>query len=434
MAKERKGPPMKTWGLVKEANNAYDKEIQQAIKKGKPVVTSSACVPPQMYEGFDVVHIAGEWYGSICGFHQDIDALETAEQCGFPHEVCSYSRMMIGSMISDKSWLGKYPRPKAILGVEGMCNMHGKWFETLARYNNIPFFSMDITPIYIEDLPNWGGGAIRDAVDYATSQIWNYIDFMEWALGQKVNVENMISACINSRVNEELWDDIMIQWRHVPSPVTIRSLFTYENIIISLICAEEGTKVLSALRDELAERIEKGISGIVDEEIRLLWNAQPGWYIMGVFRFFENLGATFVASPYLNMFTHHRPELMRSNVPEWVRERKDPTNLGECVEEMAKYLICHHFRFKVDVQVEGIIRLAKEAEIDGGVWHNVRACKGASYGELSEKAALKKELDIPGLLIEGSPADPRDFSEESSWRQIRIFVEQLRGYKKRKKA
>ncbi|MEE4351561.1 MAG: 2-hydroxyacyl-CoA dehydratase family protein [Desulfatiglans sp.] len=437
MAKEKKdtGPPLKTWKLLKEVNDAYNIEINQNVTNGKPVIIGTAMVPPQLVNAFDAVFVAGEWYGSICGFTRDVSLAETAESCGFPHELCSYARMTVGSMIQDKGFLGKYPKPMAVMGTEGYCIVQAKWFEALARYHNVPFTVLDIAPVHSGSQKNWGEEAVRDSVEYVVAQLKDCIEFLEWSLDQKVQEEKMINSIITMHRNEVLWDKLMRLWRQKPSPISIRSLFTFENLIVSLPTSRDATKVLEAIIEELEERVEKGIAAIENEQVRLLWQAQPGWYLLNVLRYFESLGATFVASPYLEMWgATYRFELCKEDTPDWFRERRDPTNLDECLWEIAKEIIALEVWPRLDPGIAMMKKIAIESEADGGVWHAVRACKGVSYGELAEMEDIKRDLGLPGFILEGSPADPRDFSEGPSLRQIRVFVEQAKRVKKRREA
>jgi benzoyl-CoA reductase/2-hydroxyglutaryl-CoA dehydratase subunit BcrC/BadD/HgdB len=192
---------------------------------------------------------------------------------------------------------------------------------------------------------------------------------------------------------------------------------------------------LEAVIEELQERIEKGISGIEDEEVRLLWNAQPGWYILDVMKYFESQGATFVASPYLELWgDRYRYDWFKDAIPGWFREWKDPTSVEECLWEIAKGVIAQEVRPRLDAAIDIFKRLAVETQADGGVWHAVRGCKGVSYGGLGEMEAIRNDLGLPGFVMEGSPADPRDFSEGPSLRQIRVFIEQVKRLKKRRRA
>lgn len=438
MAKNNKhySQPLKTWGFLKEVNNAYDKRIKAAIESGKPVIMATAMIPQQLPNAFDAVYIGGEWYGSICGHVGDVSLTETAERCGFPHELCSYARMTIGSMIEDRGFLGKYPKPAGVIGSEGFCIVQAKWFEALGRYHNVPFFVLDTAPVMGDALKNWGEEAVRDSVEYTARQCGNLIHFLEWVTGQKLDEEKLIDTTVTMHRNEDLWDELLKLWGKKPSPITIRNLFTFENLIISLPCTQEAAKVLEAVIEELQERIEKGISGITDEEIRLLWNAQPGWHILGVMKYFESQGATFVASPYLELWgTRYRYDWFKEDaIPKWFREWKDPTNVEECLWEIAKGVVAQGIRPRLDAAIDIFKRLAIETQADGGVWHAVRGCKGVSYGGLGEMDAIRNDLGLPGFLMEGSPADPRDFSEGPSLRQIRVFVEQVKRLKKRRLA
>ncbi|MBW2082070.1 MAG: 2-hydroxyacyl-CoA dehydratase [Deltaproteobacteria bacterium] len=443
MAKDRKSkddkhysPPLKCWRFLKEVNNAYDDRIRAAIEGGKPIVIATAMVPQQLINAFDVVYIAGEWYGSICGFYRDVKLAETAERCGFLHELCSYARMTLGSMIEDRGFLGRFPKPTAVIGAEGLCIVQAKWFESLARYHNAPFTVIDSAPIMAHPYKNWGEGAVRESVEFVARQCANILDFLEWATGQKLDEERLVDTVRTMHRNEVLWDELLDLWGRNPSPITIRNLFTLENLIISLPCTKDATKVLEVAIEEVKERIEKGITGIENEEVRLLWNAQPGWYILGTMEYFQSQGATFVASPYLALWgSKYRYNSIGSAAPEWLKQWKEPSNVEECLLEIAKGMTAQNSaRPRLDAQIEEIIRMAIRTEADGGVWHAVRGCKGVSYGGLGELEAIRNDLGLPGLVIEGSPADPRDFSEGPALRQIRVFVEQVKRMKKRRMA
>ena len=432
--KKSYSPPLKCWGFLKEVNDAYDKRIADSIEAGKPVIAATAMAPQQLINAFDVVYIAGEWYGSICGFHRDNKLVETAESCGFPHELCSYARMTLGSMITRTGFLGKYPVPTAVIGTEGYCNVQAKWFEAMARYDNVPFFVIDNVPVQQDFQKNWGEESVKDTVEFVERQIENCIDFLEWSTGQKLNEETFIETTINMHRNEDLWDDLLALWGNKPSPVTIRNLFTFENLIISLPCTSDASRVLEAAIEEIRERIEKGIVAVENEELRLLWQAQPGWYLLNVLKFFESQGAAFVASPYLSIWgTKYRYDCCEPGTPDWFREWKDPTNIAECVRQIAIGSVATEIRPRLDAAIRVNEQLAIDSQADGGVWHAVRGCKGVSYGGLGELEAIRNDLGLPGFVLEGSPSDSRDFSEGPALRQIKVFIEQVKRMKKKRK-
>jgi benzoyl-CoA reductase/2-hydroxyglutaryl-CoA dehydratase subunit BcrC/BadD/HgdB len=185
--------------------------------------------------------------------------------------------------------------------------------------------------------------------------------------------------------------------------------------------------VLEALIEEIHERIDIGITGLTDEKYRLVWNAQPGWYTLGVFKYFESQGAAFVASPYLEIWgAEEKFSGSRARTPEWFREYREPTDLDECLFLIARDSIARHPRPRLKAQLETLLHLTADSRADGVVWHAVRACKGVSFGQLAEKEAVRDELGIPSLVFEGSPADPRHFNEGQVMSQIKIFTEQVK--------
>lgn len=433
---KHQSPPLAVWKYLKEVNNAYDNRIRAAIDAGKPIIIATAMVPQQIINAFDVVYISGEWYGSICGFHRGVELSEYAERCGFLHELCSYARMTLGSMLMDKGFLGKYPKPAGVLGCEGFCVVQAKWFEALARYHNVPFHVIDTSPIPSEDLKNWGEEAVRDSIEYMARQCGNQVEFLEWVTGSKVDEDKLIEATVTMHKNELLWDELLELWGKEPSPLTIRNLFTFENLIISLPCTHDATRVLEAVIDEVQDRIARNIHGIEDEQVRLVWNAQPGWYILDTLKYFQSQGATFVASPYLALWgNRYRYDWLRGAAPAWMQEFKEPRNVDECLWEIAKAgNAMNSPRPRLDGAIEAYKDMVVKTHADGGVWHAVRGCKGVSYGALGELEALRNDLGLPGFILEGSPADYRDFSEGPALRQIRIFVEQVKRVKKRRLA
>lgn len=431
----RKGPPLKSWDRLKEVNKGFDQKLAQASGAGLSIAFRANGVVPELFAGWDMMTIAGEWYGSKEAFLQDNSLLETAEACGFPHEVCSYSRMSLGSMVEDRGFLGSFPRLSAVVGLEGECNMQAKWHEIHARYLNVPYFVIDIPPIHLPSAHSpWDEEAARDSFNYLVRQLHGLIDLMSWVMGKKPDEEKMVNALKAVRQVHRLWDEVMELWRAVPSPVDIKSLYSYENLTVALPLAEETTEVLTALVEELKERVRDGVSAIEGEEIRLLWNGIPAWYMLNVMRHFEDAGAAFVGSVYLrDMGTRIREiELAVSDeiINKGVLALKEPTNLDECLEEIAKhYLLSRGIRPRAQVSARIAVEIAKLAKADGIVYHLMRACKGISYGQLVERELIREQLKIPCLLLEGSPADSRDYSPTTVMHQINTFLEQVRGQK-----
>ena len=88
MVKER--ARLTTFDRAKAAMSAYRDEIIHHKELGPPVVASAVYLPRELTSGFDVTIVPPEWYAATMGPSWGVDALETSEACGFPHELCAY--------------------------------------------------------------------------------------------------------------------------------------------------------------------------------------------------------------------------------------------------------------------------------------------------------------------------------------------------------
>ena len=426
MPPENKGLALESWELIKGLNNGFLEDILQAKKRGKLVTFQTAFFPPELLAAFDVVGVPGEWFGSLCGFDRKraIEVLNAAERRGgFPPDVCSYARTSIGSAMCNSSFMGGFPAPDIVFGIEGECNFHLKWFETMARYFNVPFFPLDAVPCDVFDLPNWGTESHQEAIEYLFRQIRRYVDFMEQFTKQKLSEEKLIDAVTAYQRNLDLWSEVSDLAAANPSPITIRSLFTFENAVISVPCKAQTTKVLTALKEELIERIKNGIWGLPNERVRLLWDCQPPWYDLNLFRYFESKGANFVASPYLADFgSKHWSRVSSSETGKPLYTRTIPTTLEEGLWEIARLHTSRHARPRLGAFVTDAVEQAKEGKVDGAVLHYVRGCKTVPYGLYDKRKAILDQLGIPTLILESSTADPRDYSETQIRSQVDAFM------------
>ena len=413
-------PLLTSLGQAKSLVNKYMDEVVQAKRQGMPVVWHPIYFPRELVEAYDVVAIPGEWYSATSGPGQGIDLLETAEACGFPHELCSYSRMCLGSMVANRGFLGEFPKPDVVIGLEGACNIEANWFEFIARYYNAPFFMMDYPPVNVyehrEDAEN-------DALDYFVQQAYRLIDFMEQTLGQRPNEEKLIKACVTHHRNAEIWAQIPDLWHAVPSPISLRSLISYLPARMGLACRPEGVELSLALRDELAQRVKDGVSGIGDERVRLYWHGLVPYYHLRLLRDFERKGAAIVGGSYFE------GDIMGGWSRKWSAE---PKNIEECLREIGKNWITSLDYLGLRYRVERAGERVHEANVDGLIIYLIRICRRQSKGELEVRTAMKKAVGLPTLTLEGSPSDPRDFSLAGVEHAVTAFLEQVMAHKERR--
>lgn len=415
----KEGVRLKAFDKAKAILNAYTEEIAHHKQLGRPVVCNAIYFPRELVESYDVINIPGEWYSAASGPSQNVGLLEIAEAGGFPHELCPYSRMHLGSMIANEGFLGEFPKPDVVIGLAGTCNIEAQWFEFVARYFNVPFFIMDYPPVnayqHREDAEN-------DAIEYFVQRAYRYIDFMEQTIGQKLNEEKLINACIVQHRCAELWQQIMELWQAVPSPIRFRTLLTFLPLWLDLACRPEAAEFALSLRDELAQRVRDGVSGISQERIRLFWYGMVPYYHMRMLDLFEAKGAAIVANTYWSDWDIRIPE---AGITRWFRDWSEPTNLRECLWGLGKRWIGHHDYVSIRNRVVRNVERVKLAKVDGLAFASTRMCRRASKGELDILKNIKQALGIPTLFFEYSTSDPRDYSKAEVERRLDTFIEQI---------
>ena len=208
------------------------------------------------------------------------------------------------------------------------------------------------------------------------------------------------------------------------------------------LCARpEELELARSLRDELAQRVKDGVSGIPEERIRLYFSAPPPWYHLQLLRYLESRGIAVVGSIYYS--SNRFPEELLTGgeaIGGWLNEWSEPTNVDECLMEIAKkwaktldYLVPpQHTYLNLKRRVAQTIERCKVANVDGVVFHCPRGCRKGSIGQLDMRNAVRQALNIPTMIYEGSPSDPRDYSRAAVESSMNTFLEQVIADKERK--
>jgi len=197
--------------------------------------------------------------------------------------------------------------------------------------------------------------------------------------------------------------------KNVPTP--IHSPDHYANIIAPQFFrgTKWGTEHCRKLRDEVKERVEKGLPAIENEKIRLVWTGYPPWFSPGLFNAFEkDYGAVFVWEAY-----HYPPYY----------SKLDPTRP---LESIAK----EYCDFVADVGlapqswIPQYVTKAIEYKADGAIIAKAESCKALSSGT----TRLKKEFDkvgMPSVILSLDYVDSRNWNAAKVKGLIASFIETL---------
>ncbi len=422
--------PLDCWPKAKELRLNLYRELAMAKKEGRLIITGGT-------EGFigipaglgDYGFLGGETYGATIGSMPDF-ALECQEACesrGFARDLCAYMRSYWGSMFLNRyAFGGEFPKPDFVLQMHE-CDTHGKWFQQVAEYFNVPYFAADF-PMGLDAKEDVEGR------EYIVGQLHDAILWMEKITGRKYDDEKLREAVENECESTSLWAQIFILNQAIPAPLDEKSMYSLYILAVMARHRKEVVDFYRVLRDEVEDRVKKRIAAVPTERIRLITDTNPPWYFLKIFRYLERYGAPVVASVYLSVLGNA------------LREREDGTFVAaKTLKDQGRSLKSRDEALRVladlwfdnvgaaclrepEVKSRLMLKLVEQWHGDGAVMHLNRGCEGFATGQMEVRLALLK-AGIPVVTYEGNMADKREFDETRSLARIDAFMESL-GLKK----
>ncbi len=201
---------------------------------------------------------------------------------------------------------------------------------------------------------------------------------------------------------------------------------------------EETVGLLTELRDELKDRVSRGIAAVANEQIRLMHDSQPPWFKLDLFRHLEKkYGAVCVGAHYsfaLSAAWAYEPEkdtwLPARSPKEAGVELKTRQEACDWYAEwyLAYQTILRSLRFSGAGVNKRVLDIVKNWHIDGTIIHLNRGCEGTAVGQM-ELYRFLTDQNIPCVTYEGNMADAREYDHERTIAKIETFMETL-GIKK----
>ena len=390
---------------MKEIMTNYYLEAKGAPDSGKKVAWITSGGPVEPLIAMDVIPVYPENHGAMVGASKmGVDLCEKAEEMGYPRELCSYARTDIACSVTGGGPIGGLPRPDMLVCCNNICGTVMKWYEVAARHYNVPLFILD-TPFTHRSLS-------QAAQQYVLAQIYEYIEFLETHCGRKMDYDRMAEVGRLSVEATRLWQEVLDAGAHKPSPLTAFDAFFHMALIVTLRGTQVTVDYYRQLRDEMNERIEKGIAAVPNERFRLLWDNLPIWYrTKWLSNKFAEHGACLVGDTYTSAWSGMAPYMDENSF----------------LESMSWAYTQVYINVSVDIMFETLKQLIEKYDVDGLVMHSNRSCKPYSLGQYDLQKMAMRKLDLPTLMIEADMVDERSFSESQIETRIDAFMETLKG-------
>lgn len=428
--KRYKSEPLKCWDKAKELRFKYYKDYQEAKEKGGLRWSGGAeCIDVIPYAfGEDVHSLTAEPYGASVAFNPAFahECEAAVENRGWARDMCAYMRNYWGSVLINKyAFGGEFPKPDFNLQ-SGFCCTHAKWFQVVSKWQDVPYFNIDIgtIPFWKEEQPH--------RLQYIVDQMHDCIEWMEKVTGRKCDDERLIEGVYNDSRATSLWAKITELNQRTPAPLDEKSMYALYVFLTLDRARKEFVDFYEELLDETKDRVARGIAALPTERFRLMSDSQPPWAFLRVWRYLEQFGVVSTGSIY----TIGLEAVWDIDVDnDWhLTPREDLKSRGVVLrtrEEALRAMADWHMRrpifcmfYNASWKSRLMIQYAKQWKCDGAMLHLNRGCEGTSLGIMENRAALIKS-GLPVLTYEGNMGDDRDFDEPRTMARIDAFMEGL---------
>ncbi len=442
MAEEKRYPTerMKCWEEAKSLRNKYYEDYYRAHERGGLCVTGSATMYYSILAGLgdDVYALTGEPYAATVAVFPEFSAkcMESVERSGVARDLCAYLRNYWGSIMLNKfvlpdgTILDGWPKPDFLFTGHACCT-HAKWYQRAGELEGgAPYYALDLCchPL----VPSWN----ENQLNYIVQQLAEFIPWAEKVTGRKFNDEKFIEAIHNECESSRLFGEICMYQRNIPAPMDEKTMFSFYVFESLAPHRKEIVEFYRRLRDEVQDRVERGIASYPVERYRVVTGgAQPPWAFLQIWRYLQReYGVISVGSLYtFGLQTEWEEDEQGNFIPAKTPKEKGLriTNREEALRAYAEFKLKNWVLaglFSLDFAPMIIKKMVQQWHVDAVILHFNRGCEGSTSGATEMRLALVEE-DIPVLTYEGSMADYRDFDLPRTMARVDAFLEGV-GLKK----
>jgi benzoyl-CoA reductase/2-hydroxyglutaryl-CoA dehydratase subunit BcrC/BadD/HgdB len=382
----------------------YVERIATAKEKGKLVATHGTQQPIEIYEAMDVVGCFNEFWGVIADVVKVESvpaAISISASTGTTGEVCSFFRNMDGLLHA-----GKWTKTDLFLYASSSCD-NVKAFHTLGRRYGIPSFGME-RPHY---------PFTSRALGFWKNEHKRLIAFLEEQTGKKMDYDRLKEVVALSYRLTEICLEIDRLVAHVPSPQSAEC-FGGVMLALRLMCGtQDAVDFLTGLRDELQERVDKGISAVKDERFRVVWTAFTPFFDPTLMAFMQRkYGAVSVGE----MLARWRGEA------NWILDPDDPLgNLAyrtQLAPGNCQYAPSNDWADNAAAQV-------RQFKADAAIFNNNWGCKQAAGLGTIVRDEVLRQCNVPTLTIACDVLDNTFTTRAEIESQMDSFFEMVEGSK-----
>jgi benzoyl-CoA reductase subunit B len=360
--------------------------------------------------------------------HPEINALQAgmrkksggyimeAERSGHSEDVCTYVKTDLGMMAKGQVGPNGMPLPTPdilLLSYTG-CFTFMKWFE-LVRDE----YGCETTMLHV---PYQADGKITDNMrDFVVMQLKEHvIPTLERVSGVKFDIDRLREYLAESAKAEDDLVWVLQSAKNRPSPIDayFGGVYYCGPMFTAFRGSKETTAYYRALREEVTERIDKGLGpvtpeGVLEEErIRLVVEGPPNWtHFRDFWKMFYDEGVVVVASSYTKV----------GGIFDF-GFRHDPEHP---LESLADYCLGCYTNHSLPSRVDMLCNYMDEYEADGFLVNSIKSCNSFSAGQLLMLREIEERTGKPAGFIETDLVDPRYFSPANVKNRLESYFQMI---------
>ncbi len=245
-------------------------------------------------------------------------------------------------------------------------------------------------------------------LEHVTEQLQGFIEFAENQFPGviKYDEDRLIELQAYHKAARDISDEVCQLLKCKPTPIAGKDMWGQ----MVRASSAKGLEYLRARRDEVAERVAKGMAAVPGEKLRILWTGVTNPIFMDPYKVLAKW----------KIATFRGVDTVRPVKPAYFGGRK-LTPMEEVASEAMSNLTG---RPGINL-VNNIIQRCREFQRDAIINYNMRGCTAAlGLRKLVEDAA-EKELGIPTLQLEGAQWDTSYANEATITARLDEFAQML---------
>jgi benzoyl-CoA reductase/2-hydroxyglutaryl-CoA dehydratase subunit BcrC/BadD/HgdB len=398
--------------LYRELFRKHLARQDELLKQGKKVGWFFSFHPSEIIYIFDVVSAFPEQYSAYAAARgSSVDLIDASIARGFGHFLCDYFKTTVGMMEEpEKATKPIMPRPDFIVDTRALCVAHHEMAEVFARRYGIPRYTVNY--------PYWTSDALRGVdeltkvakeveelyVDYVIARLKGLFEFMERVSETPLDEEKFESVFKVSEKTSELLIKIAKLMMAKPTPGSQREIADLVFLGFFVLGSDYAYEFAERGYEIIRERVKRKVGVVPEEKFRLLTFGIMPWHSLSLYEYCEMLGATFPVNLYVNASLHKS-------------DSKRP------FESMVRRSM--HFTNSTYDLLDGVVRTAKKAQLDGALLLENTGCRITSMIVRPLEDVLREEVGIPSLTLDAPQCDPRIMPLERAKTQVEAFIESL---------